>query len=1172
MNRLKKFLVLSIITCLLAVAGSFGLAEETEQASLPEQDSGTEQFVETASAQAPEEETPIKLFVYLEIGENKPDETWLAKAADLTAAAAFLYEDSSRKVEIPVYLTPSRRDGSAEESQLRLVETFSTDQNSLRRMREILTGSRLDALLKNQKDNQALNRYGMELVAKVCNEDPAEEKRLLVFSHVKEMAWMEDPNLNIAQPAAVWGNGLDGKSSVALTSGGFFSMDAGLSPAEMAFKTYEAFEGKTLEWEEHTGPWTISISDMILGWRAITDGTVKGSGSRYETDGMAMFESSYQKEMKLEGEETGKSWAIIFRTDFKLSTLEDIAHQESHPEGYEKSEEILARAELLTSEGKSLSSPKDWKVSAELQDSRGNAVQNIELEFQWDSYKGHFEPVSAIGDYYIHVSASNEEYGKEITADNVPRVHVLNRVPVLASEEPVIPSLVAWDWLEEVYSKPCMSVLSFFMDDGDKPEALSYRLEEEDSIKGVWIEDKKLVVDATQMTEKEVTVHLEAMDTENGISEAKQPIRIIRYSLDDLYQLDTEGNSFRADGYAKGTPMDIQAILKVSEEIALPEAVNQGEWTLTAYILQEDGTVAKEQEMKEQEGVYRTDESFSESRKGNYTLKLSAVNSNGWVLDAVKLGEVKINNEDPVWNGEPLPKITLLKNMPVEVDQSALCTVSLKDRFSDDGSDSLDYSLVQTVNGVKREETTITLIPNDMATGTQTLTVTASDKEGGSGSTSFNVKVIDIGELLKSKDAFSLSTEIDQSETYYKNSELSVTTVLTQQNEDVKYYLSMLNDEQCGEFLKGISFRTTGGVVAEPETTLKESAEEAKIEPETMLKDVKEAVTELKEKGTVMASYSMPNPRATGSYQMMTQAFVFDSENAAASDSINLKIENRELKQATHLAIDEKLLIPGPLFLNAGKTPDQYPVELEELLETEPLDVLQIQLSGLNGGKMVKEGDYWLYTDSKEVTEQENQLVFWDVGTQEEPAKAPEIFIMPTKHGSYQIKMIATDDGDSEVTVPMHFTVEYPDEKNILIIAAAVAGLIVLLIAALIIHQKMKPAYLPGSRMQVSLSGIETDVQTGEWKKDSPTLRDLLIFSGAPINGDISMKACDNVTFEPGKAGRGCIIHNGAPAEALEIWMGGAHQTDRNIHVSDGVPVEIHFSDGTVIALNKPAD
>ena len=134
--------------------------------------------------------------------------------------------------------------------------------------------------------------------------------------------------------------------------------------------------------------------------------------------------------------------------------------------------------------------------------------------------------------------------------------------------------------------------------------------------------------------------------------------------------------------------------------------------------------------------------------------------------------------------------------------------------------------------------------------------------------------------------------------------------------------------------------------------------------------------------------------------------------------------------------------------------------------------------------------------------------------------------------------------------------------------AAAVCGILVLLIMIMTIRHLCKPSFEKDALIRVSMDSYSADIYMSKWKKKGITLREILICGGVPVTGDIPIKAYERVVINPIKPKHGkFVIVNKAGKTALTILISGAQQTERRIKVSHESKAECVLSDRITVGL-----
>ncbi len=1079
-------------------------------------------FAGAESVQSQSGKQTMSLFSYLEIGEDYSDSAWLQKMADTTVAAAVFYSNVY-DVNIHVYrIARSWGEGNPPV----FMGTYAISAGELSRLYADLTNEGLITELKGQRDNNRLNISDMNLMMDTIQADPAENKMLLVFSNVSQEAWIGDSEVYTAWekskcPIGLFGYGtLNTPESVFQDSKRFvLDQAADVPAAQIAASMIENIAGDRVFLSKIDEDWKAAADGFRMNRRIVSTAKLDTGYNLYSTDGLTIFNPP--DDMNLGFDSLGDAWMQY--DSFVTGTLSTNAR-------WEKNQEIVVQLEIRNQSNRVIEVLDGWSANAELLDATGKRLQLTQLNAENGQFTGQFSPLQTEGEYTIHATASYDRLGVSAEIETV-QFNLDNKAP--KSEQTNREEIQVWDWIQR-YKVKSVLLTDFFSDDSDVGK-LSFQINPV-SVPGISIDGSYLKINAEQLENPETEVHITATDQEGKSSENFASFQVIRYSLMDIWTLEAELVSEEPPGgYEKNDIITVHASIKKSE-VALPDDAEEDGWQVTVL---SDEQMSVCQMTVEEEAYTGT---FSLDKKGEY--HLSAVASLGdWKLGPVTVGEIRITNVAPTWVGEMPENIVLWKNSPVDLDQSGSTLYKLDTLFSDDAARPLSFT-VQTMpktEGILINENRLEIDPDQMTAGSYSMEITAQDDENMSKSHTVQLECHDVLALLKQEDMFSAQVNIQQEEPFYKDSPMTARMEVTC-GVEIKEYAQQLSDESLALFRKNFSASFAGidGIESEP------------------------AELTFEADGKITVSKEIPVPRLADNYTINGILSIKNREDDITG-SVSFAIENRTPGLTQFKEGSTTLLIPGPLFLNQDMKTERYDIPVEQMIEAEVLDVLSIRFQGMNNGHFVQQEDgSWLYTDAEEPAS-DGTVIQWIYGE-----TFPGLKIQAVHHGQYQMTMIVEDDDGASAEADIILKTEFKDEKMLLMIAIGVAALIVLLILIIVIWQLTKPSYREDDILHLETNGVKHEVHVEDWKKKGITLRELLIYSGAPLMGDVNMKVCDKIFFMPGRKRKNilCTVKNEAADNALQVWLYNTAQHDKKVKVPFGEELEIRFEQGASIRVS----
>ena len=1075
-----------------------------------------------AESEKPEDgKESLSLFAYVENGRGYADE-WFRKIADTTVATAVFYSDAY-DVSIQVYrIARAWGDGNPPIH----MGTYEITKKSLSRLYADLTNDGLTKELREQKDNRVLNTENMKLMMGTIRDDPADRKLLLVFSNVIQEVWMGDEEVYAAWRQSECPFGLFSYGAMSIPQDLFQNSNRVLldqimqiPPAQIAVNTIEGITGDVLQLTKIDEEWKAAADGIRVNRRVISTEKLETGYNIYGTDGLTVFDPP--DDMNLEVKSLGDAW--LQYESMMTGTVSTKAR-------WEKNQEITVQLEIRNQFNQRLESLEGWSATAELLDSDGKRLQQTRFAVEDGLFTGLFSPLETEGVYTISATASYDRMG--ITAEiKGTQFNLDNKAPVC--EQTNREEIRLWSWIPQ-YSLKSIKLTDFFSDDSDTGE-LSFQMSPE-NVPGFTINGPYLNIDAS-LLEKQVTeVRITAKDREEDKSVNAASFWVTRYLLTDLWTLEAGITSTEpTQGYGKNDQISVYAHL-VRSNIPLPEGIEAEGWQVS--VLKNDLTTLCQMTG---DGFEYTGE-FTIDRKGTY--ELYAMASLGeWQVGPVEMGRVYVKNIAPTWQSEMPETIVLWKNCQAEYDQSMFLSYNLEKQFSDDTNRPLTYTIKSTPEtaGVFMNENQLKLDPDQLTDGTFSVEITAQDDEEMSESHIIQVVCRDVIVRLNQEDAFTAHVSIRQKAPFYKDSPITVDMEVTC-GEGLLEYERQLNEEALAAFHKDFSLAFTG-------------MDEIKSEPVELSFD---------QDGKMTASVDLPNPRPVGEHTI-TGILSVPNRNDRIEGTASFTVKNRPPVLTQHNKQSATLIIPGPLFLNQDIEAPSYEIPIGKMIETEALDVLTIRIQGMRDGHFVANQDgSWLYTDADEPVS-DLPSIQWK---QEEEFKG--LKIQPVRHNQYELTMTVEDNDGESIEIPITLKTEYKDEKKLLMISIAISAMIVLLIMTLLLHQLLKPTFRENDILHVEANGVKHEVHTEDWKKKGITLRELLIYSGAPLLGDVNMKACDKILFMPGRARKNilCRVKNKASSGDLRVWIYSTEQNSRKVKVPLGEEVEIRFEHGAAVKIS----
>lgn len=1071
-----------------------------------------------------------KLFVYLEGGkETFQDTAWMGKIADAVSGAAFLYGESS-EVSIELYKVAQSLD--TEQGKPITIDSCVSDSNGYQKLFSDLTGNTIAEKSRAQRSNDRLFRSGIEQMIKIVQDSG--NGTLLVFSDSAYKSWYSSVDQNGVNVIVI-SKDSDGADVAVIANA------LEMSSVDLAETVWKRWSGTEDTPERADQSMKLISSQYIYEQRILSDGTLVNEQDEnlgYKLSELSLFApgaGGYNGEIRSVG-------AIIVLNKTPSCRLSvDVSQKE-----FAKDSPISFQAHLYNAQDDTEMYVTEWSATAHLINEAGEVVDQAEVQSQHKIFSGVFSTKQG-GQYKIRMNIQNPAwFNKEIQAES-DFFTVRNQAPKSIHS----PTIEVPIWLVDGETGDYELKLNpeeYWRDDNPLEE-MTYELAGKTS--SVDIDGNTLYIHKAFLTDKEV-VSVRARDAEGAAGDVINiEIRPLRVS--EAFRLDyTITDPHEEDGkYGKHDDITVEVSIEANEE-NLPR-YNRA-WTVEATVLDAKGTAFQKVEAEIKGAKYILPLNINKS--GNHVLEITATNSetSGWVIS--EQIPISIRNEQPAFIGTADDlTFDIWANAIVGSDEPV--KVNLAQFYHDDGDltevnsqSNLNYYLdVQGSEGIALDPSGLLEIDPKAVQQSWNMHVVVEDEEREKDVQPLIVHRWDIPALLA--DSSSWKTSLNwvhqkEKEELFKDTPLEICAEMTFSNEALQKYWDSLGDladtfEGFPVALDLVNAADLNSPIQTKETRLKWNREDQSFSGRVQFDQSRNAgeVCAVLHMGQLFAEQDIQSPHLT----IMERSPV---------------IANKE--------IDATILIPGPLFINADLEMQPYEIDLEKLVQYEVLDEIRVNVSGLTDASLYSlSGNKYLYTDDQSY---KGEMVAEAIWTPE----ADKEFLLQlgsVNWGTHQLAIQISDTKEANGdTILLHLTVEYKNQKTLIIIGIVIASLLVVAAALIIIWQVTKPKFDQDCKVCITANygknqSDEKEVWVGKWRKKEISLRNLLIYSGTGIMDEMPLDVCDKVFLLPAKSkGESAeyYLKNNASQEEIQIYAGQSIQTERKIHLKQDEQIDLSFS------------
>ena len=602
------------------------------------------------------------------------------------------------------------------------------------------------------------------------------------------------------------------------------------------------------------------------------------------------------------------------------------------------------------------------------------------------------------------------------------------------------------------------------------------------------------------------------------------------------------------DSYTMSDTIRVKAAVESRSDQAKFTFVPE-EWDIST-VLSQEGKEPITVPMIWGESAYVSDISLRD-KSGQYSLTVLASSKvHPWISLSSEAGQINVNNKAPSMKKGAEETVQLVIWLDDPLQNEYKTTIPVKDWFTDDGpAEDIAFKMKEKVPWAEIRNGELHILTDQMGEeAAETLHISAVD---AAQTTSKKALTLDVSGFSVFKHICEAQTKLtvtgEEGGEFHKDTPVKMEAEFDFP-EIMKSYLDLLAEKgKLDQFVGMLK-----GEFALDDETLDADMEPAEKDGMPMLRF--KAIS-----NTV---------RETGDHTVSFKVLIPERENyAVTSAEKGFIVADRvpTIKAEAYAGTLQKE-IPGPLILNKDLpvSESEVRIKLDELMNTEVNDVITVKISGNEEMNLYRTDGEYIFTDAPGEDYEKTDGIVWD--TRED---APTLVMRSAKHGEWTADIKVTDNGNNEANgSPLTVSVKnrFHDEDLLIIIALAVICVIVLIILIAILHQILKPAYKENDILQVGINSYSADIPLQGWKKKGFTLREVLIYSGVPVIGDLPVKALDKVELTAGGRKRRLVIRNTKKA-GLEVKVKGVLQGSNKVYLVSNEQAEIAMNEQETITL-----
>lgn len=577
------------------------------------------------------------------------------------------------------------------------------------------------------------------------------------------------------------------------------------------------------------------------------------------------------------------------------------------------------------------------------------------------------------------------------------------------------------------------------------------------------------------------------------------------------------------------------------------------EWQVNAVIIDSNGEKHKEP-MNWNGSLFECKYSLRDD-SGQFKAEIEAKNTREtWIGLTADIGSFTVSNNPPTLNqkaDEEQKKLTIWADEPLHLENQT--EVALDYFFQDDGpKEDLTYEAEGDIPAWVKIEGNKLIVDTEQIDKSASIKIIAKDKGNQASSDKLEIRIdyYPVKALMEGTEAI-LTINGNDDGRIYRDSKIDLTADVHFPGTVQPYWdyltekgrLNEFVDKIIGEFLLG----------GEKLTAIADTVQlEGKNDIEPLQIRLTQISDRLRDPGETEVSFTATIPDQTYTLAKVEDKIDVLNKAPAVISGIVDESYNKE--------------IPGPLILNKEIPTEAHEIniDLSALINPEVSEEITVDLSSGQDIKLyVQDGEYY-FTDEPTDDMKEAEMLIWQ--TKE---KAPVLHISSGKHGEYEVKVSIKDEREIEAkNSPLNIRIsnKYHDEETLIIIVAVIAGVILLLILFCILKQVLKPKFKEKDILTVGVDKYNQQIPLQSWGKKSLTLRDLLIYSGVPVIGELPVKALDKVEFKAGGKRKPLAILN-AQKTGLEVKVDGAVQYNNKIGLTTDNTAELKMNENETITI-----
>lgn len=597
----------------------------------------------------------------------------------------------------------------------------------------------------------------------------------------------------------------------------------------------------------------------------------------------------------------------------------------------------------------------------------------------------------------------------------------------------------------------------------------------------------------------------------------------------------------------KEKPIITATVEKKQDDIFQGIDINMDEWKASLYLVDENGE-DQSLEITQDALQYASELNFETFKTGKYHYRFKVWNENNsdyyWEKDYF----LQIKNEPPkLIKKNENKQVSYYLSVPVQLNSNPETSFDLAPLFYDDsGIEQLSYYIEpMEVQGIQIIGDKLNINPEQLQEGMTEVTVYAKDQFDQPSEDGYRIafSVMRVAEYLNSNDQ-GLDLSSDKEGTKDKPLTVFVTYHFP---ETVNAYLMQLKkDGKLMELREKLRAEGTVSSNLGNEEITKQLTFELQEDDDDLFQVCFKAEMEKVDLDTgecmLHVSVSMDGD-------------AFKEAQKEADEQYTIINQPPALKQEVSQVQNIQFEIPGPWILQKNYCDNEKQYRLDELIDTEPLDIITINISGKSMQLTAKEGHSYIISDQDSKTI-DNNTITWDTAQDD---NIPTLVFKATKRGETEVHLEITDqDNASASPLTFLFTTRYHDEARLNTIGVITVSLIILLVLMAIILYLIKPSFSQNSKVTVSLGTYQQELSLEKWRKKQVSIEDILIYCGIPMWKDFLNDNVKKIVLKPGGKKSAAVILNACKYD-IQVKVNHALLNNNRIFLKQGDTVELYI-------------